>query len=120
MKTSTVVLEVGGLNWASERTVVEAVLKRRPGVTGVTARIGGIWDVRVTKTARCVMNDSIFFATFDPLYINAPDACNLCIAQPPAFNYEYCVEQSDGQRHYIKGFCCTACAAGLLLSLIHI
>jgi hypothetical protein len=32
------------------------------------------------------MNDSLFFATFAPLYVNAPDACNLCIAQPPAFN----------------------------------
>ena len=32
------------------------------------------------------MNDSLFFATFDPLYVNAPDACNLCIAQPPAFS----------------------------------
>jgi hypothetical protein len=63
------------------------------------------------------MNDSIFFATFDPLYINAPEACSLCIAQPPAFNYEYCIEQSDGHRHYIKGFCCTACAAGLLQKL---
>jgi hypothetical protein len=34
------------------------------------------------------MNDSIFFATFDPLYINAPQSCSLCITQPPAFNYE--------------------------------
>ncbi len=63
------------------------------------------------------LNDSIFFATFDPLYINAPDSCSLCIAQPPAVNCEYCIEQSDGQRHYIKGFCCTACAAGLLQKL---
>jgi hypothetical protein len=50
------------------------------------------------------MNDSLFFATFDPLYTNAPETCSLCIAQPPAFNYEYCVEQQDGHRHYIKGF----------------
>ena len=63
------------------------------------------------------MNDSIFFATFDPLYINAPDACSLCIAEPPAFSYEYCVEQRDGKRHYIKGFCCTQCADGLLQRL---
>jgi hypothetical protein len=60
------------------------------------------------------MNDSLFFATSDPLYVNAPDACSLCIARPPAFNYEYCVEQHDTKRHYIKDFCCTACAAGLL------
>src|ERR1700746_3455623 len=63
------------------------------------------------------MNDSLFFATFDPLYINAPDACSICIARPPAFSYEYCVEQNDGKRNYIKGFCCTACAAGLLQKL---
>ena len=63
------------------------------------------------------MNDSLFFATFDPLYINAPDACSLCIAQPPAFSYECCVEQTGGKRHYIKGFCCTAWATGLLQKL---
>jgi len=63
------------------------------------------------------MNDSLFFATFDPLYVNAPDAGSLCIAQPPAFNYEYCIEQNDGKRHYSKGFRCTACADGLLQKL---
>jgi len=63
------------------------------------------------------MNDSIFFATFDPLYMNAPDAGSLCITQPPAFSYEYCVEHGDGKRHYIRGFCCTACAPGLLKKL---
>ena len=62
------------------------------------------------------MNDSIFFATFDPLYINAPESCSLCITQPPAFNYEY-GEQTDGTRHYIKGFCCPACATGSSKSL---
>jgi len=34
---STAVLEVGGLNWASEKAVVEAVLGRRPGVLTVEA-----------------------------------------------------------------------------------
>jgi hypothetical protein len=63
------------------------------------------------------MNDSVFLATFDPLFINAPEACNLCLAQPPMFQYEYCVEQSGGERHYIKGFCCSPCAAGLLKKL---
>ena len=63
------------------------------------------------------MNDSLFFATFDPLYVNAPDACNLCLAQPPAFSYEYCIEQQDGKRRYIKGYCCTDCAAGFMKKL---
>ena len=35
--TATAVLEVGGLNWASEKTVVETVLGRRPGVVAVDA-----------------------------------------------------------------------------------
>lgn len=60
------------------------------------------------------MNDSLFFATFDPLYINAPETCPLCLGQPPAFSYEYCIEQNDGTRNYIKGYCCTACSTGLL------
>ncbi len=34
---STVVLDVRGLNWASEKAVVEAVLSRRPGVLAVEA-----------------------------------------------------------------------------------
>src|SRR4051794_35570216 len=33
---ATVVLEVGGLQWATERSVVESVLGRRPGVLAVT------------------------------------------------------------------------------------
>ena len=63
------------------------------------------------------MNDSVFFATFDPLYVNAPDACALCIAQPPLFTYEYCVEDEEGKREYLKGFCCSQCAQVLLKRL---
>ncbi len=36
-KRATVVLHVGGLNWASEKAVVERVLSRRPGVEYVEA-----------------------------------------------------------------------------------
>ena len=63
------------------------------------------------------MNDSVFFATFDPLYFNAPDACTLCITLPPLFTYEYCIEQESGHRQYLKGFCCAKCAADLLRKL---
>ena len=35
--SATVVLETGGLNWASEKQVVERVLMRRPGVHEVDA-----------------------------------------------------------------------------------
>jgi Cu2+-exporting ATPase len=36
-KRATVVLHTGGLNWASEKAIVEAVLGRRPGVQAVEA-----------------------------------------------------------------------------------
>ena len=36
-KVATTVLHVGGLNWASEKAVVERVLSRRPGVRLVEA-----------------------------------------------------------------------------------
>ena len=63
------------------------------------------------------MYDSLFFATFDPVYVNAPDICDICVIQPPTFNYEYCIEEEGGQRQYIKGFCCPSCAEGLLKKL---
>jgi hypothetical protein len=44
------------------------------------------------------MYDSLFFATFDPVYVNAPDTCDICISQPPIFNYEYCVEGERSQK----------------------
>ena len=66
---------------------------------------------------RCRINDGLYLATFDPSYVNAPETCNLCIAETPAFTYEYCIEQHDGKRHYIKGYCCANCAAGLMKRL---
>jgi hypothetical protein len=44
-KVATAVLHVGGLNWASEKAVVEQVLGRRPGVRAVEAN-------PVSQTAR--------------------------------------------------------------------
>ena len=49
--------------------------------------------------------------------MNAPEACNLCLLLPPAFSYEYCIDRDEGKRHYIKGYCRGACAAGLLKKL---
>ncbi|MGV8977582.1 MAG: heavy metal translocating P-type ATPase [Cellulomonas sp.] len=40
MKTQTVVLQVGGLHWASSGAVVERTLRRRPGVLSVQASAG--------------------------------------------------------------------------------
>jgi hypothetical protein len=42
--------------------------------------------------------DSLFFAAFDPVYLNAPDISEICISQPPMFHYEYCVKESDSKR----------------------
>jgi len=66
------------------------------------------------------MMDSVFFATFDPLLSNSPDACTLCIVHPPAFAYEYCTEDEEGERKYLNGFCCTGCAAVLLKKLANV
>ncbi len=63
------------------------------------------------------MNDSIFFGTFDPLCVDAPDVCNLCVAQPPAFEYESCIQGETGQREVKKGFCCASCARAMLKNL---
>ena len=63
------------------------------------------------------MNDSVFFGTFDPLCVDAPDVCNLCVAQPPTYEYETCLEGEDGKREVKKGFCCASCARALLKSL---
>lgn len=63
------------------------------------------------------MNDSVFFGTFDPLCVDAPDVCNLCIAQPPSYEFETCLEGEDGKREVKKGFCCTSCARVLLKNL---
>lgn len=54
---ASTVVEVGGLNWASERSVIEAVLRRRPGVLAVDAN-------PVAQTAT---------VTYDPAVTNVVD-----------------------------------------------
>ena len=63
------------------------------------------------------MMHSVFFATFDPLLSNPPDACSLCLIAPPAFSYEYCIEDADGERKFLNGFSCADCSTGLLKKL---
>jgi len=63
------------------------------------------------------MNDSVFFGTFDPLCVDAPDVCNVCVAQPPAYEFETCMPGESGGREIKKGFCCAACARGMLRNL---
>ena len=63
------------------------------------------------------MNDSVFFASFNPLFCEAPDTCELCGVNLPIFQYEYCTQNQNRERQYLKGFCCAACAAQLLQKL---
>jgi hypothetical protein len=53
------------------------------------------------------MNDSLFFATFDP-HINVPNLQSMH-RRAPAFTYEYCIEQHDGrdthQRLLLRELC---------------
>jgi hypothetical protein len=69
------------------------------------------------ETAGWVMNDRMFFATCDPLSCQCSGGMQSCITQPPAFNDQACIEQTDGHRPYIKGNCCSTCAAGLVQTL---
>jgi hypothetical protein len=63
------------------------------------------------------MNDSVFFGTFDPLCVDAPETCSVCIAQPPVYEYETCMEVEKGGRSITKGFCCASCARAMLNNL---
>ena len=63
------------------------------------------------------MNDSVFFGTFDPLCVDAPDVCSVCIAQPPTYEFETCLQGENGEREIKKGFCCAKCARGMLRTL---
>ena len=62
------------------------------------------------------MRDSVFFATFDPLF-DAPEVCTLCATNPPTFHYEFCSENEEGERKETQGFCCERCSIKLLKSL---
>lgn len=63
------------------------------------------------------MNDSVFFATFDPVFCDAPASCERCGARTPVFQYEYCTKNEKNERQYLKGFCCGACADQILRQL---
>ena len=60
------------------------------------------------------MNDSAFFATFDPLFCEAPDTCEVCGVNLPIFQYECCTQNQGKEHQYAKGFCCASCAVRLL------
>ncbi|HEU5335681.1 MAG TPA: hypothetical protein VFU27_06940 [Terriglobales bacterium] len=63
------------------------------------------------------MNDSVFFATFDPIFCDAPASCDRCGAGVPVFQYEHCTQNQDKERQYLKGFCCGTCADQILRQL---
>ena len=60
------------------------------------------------------MHDSAFFATFDPLFCEAPDTCEVCGVNLPIFQYECCTQTQGKEHQYAKGFCCASCAVRLL------
>jgi hypothetical protein len=59
------------------------------------------------------MNNRLCFATFDPLH-DVPNVCGVCVSNPPIFHYEFCGDETDVRPEFMKGFCCTPCAAKLL------
>ena len=62
------------------------------------------------------MHDSLLFATFDPLR-DAPETCSRCHANPPVFSYEVQADMPGAEPRTRIGFCCSACAAKLLLAM---
>lgn len=63
------------------------------------------------------MNDSAFFATFNPLFCETPQVCDVCSINPPVFHFECCTEDEKKERQFTKGYCCERCAPELLKRL---
>lgn len=62
------------------------------------------------------MSEKVIFSAFDPVRFDTPSRCDVCLATPPVFHYEYNVDESV--RHPVrKGFCCAACSTKLLEKL---
>ena len=62
------------------------------------------------------MLDSLFFAGFDPLH-EVPALCTICSLHPPVFRFDYRALDENGESQKTTGFCCAACAGGLLKKL---
>ena len=59
----------------------------------------------------------VSFSTFDPLFRDTPEHCDLCLSSPPVFTYEFRTQDEFGERRFLYGFCCVACGPKLLKKL---
>ncbi|MFD7978326.1 heavy metal translocating P-type ATPase [Streptomyces sp. NPDC059071] len=96
---STAVLDVRGLNWASQQSTVEAVLGRRPGVVAVEAnpvaqsatvvfdpRLTSLAELRrwVTECGYHCAGQSVPAHLCDPMTEPDPPAATTAVTRPPA------------------------------------
>jgi hypothetical protein len=63
------------------------------------------------------MRDQLSFSTFDPLFSDAPNLCDVCETKPSAFQFESRSSDENAERRPVKGFCCAPCATVLLEKL---
>ena len=62
------------------------------------------------------MHDRVNFSSFDPLFCEAPQNCDICHAEPPIFLFESSI-QDKRQENTDSGFCCAKCSTRLLRKL---
>ena len=60
------------------------------------------------------MRNQLSFATFDPLFSDAPTLCDICETKPSVFQFENCSAEQNPACRPVKGFCCAPCATQLL------
>jgi hypothetical protein len=63
------------------------------------------------------MRNKLSFATFDPLFSDAPSLCDVCETKPSVFQFENRNSDDSTECPTVKGFCCAPCATLLLKNL---
>ena len=63
------------------------------------------------------MRNKLSFATFDPLFSDAPSLCDVCETKPSVFQFENRNSDDGTECPTVKGFCCAPCATLLLKDL---
>jgi hypothetical protein len=63
------------------------------------------------------MHDRVSFSSFDPLFCETPQKCDICHAAPPIFLFEASIQDKRHDTAADSGFCCANCALRVLRKL---
>ncbi|MBA3914329.1 MAG: hypothetical protein H0X25_10875 [Acidobacteriales bacterium] len=63
------------------------------------------------------MHDHVTFSSFDPLFCEAPQQCEMCREEPPIFMFDSKIVEKRQNVADENGFCCGNCATRLLRKL---